>query len=99
MRLFRIEGGLLLTIGQLPRLASAALACIALPANLGVHTFWNKSDPTRKAQQRREFLADFSLLSRLMIASTDTASWRDRQAVERISEAVSSTVLDHRHRS
>lgn len=93
----QIGGGLLLATGQLPRLASAALAFTVLPANLGVHMFWNEPDPERKAQQRRDFLADLSLLGGLMIASADTAGkpsvgWRGRRAAKRISAAVSSAV-------
>ena len=93
----QIGGGLLLAAGRAPRLASAALAFTVIPANLGAHMFWTESDPERKAQQRRAFLTDVSLLGGLMIASADTAGkpslgWRGRRAAERLSERVSSAL-------
>ena len=69
----QIGGGLLLATGKLPRFASAALAATVIPGNLGAHMFWSEVDPERKAQKRREFLADISLLGGLIIASADTA--------------------------
>lgn len=93
----QIGGGLLLASGKLPRLASAALAATVVPGSLGGHLFWNETDPERKAQQRRDFLTDLSLLGGLMIASVDTEGkpslgWRGRQAARRASEAVSSAL-------
>src|SRR5262249_48171265 len=67
----QIGGGLLLAAGRMPRVASAALAFTVIPANLGAHMFWTESDPQRKTEQRRAFLADISLLGGLMIASAD----------------------------
>jgi uncharacterized membrane protein YphA (DoxX/SURF4 family) len=88
----QIGGGLLLASGKLPRLASAALACTVVPGSLGGHLFWTETDPERKAQQRRDFLSDLSLLGGLMIASVDTEGkpslgWRGRQAASRASKA------------
>src|SRR6202453_2019582 len=93
----QIGGGLLLATGKMPRGASAALALTVLPANLGAHMFWNETDKQLKAQKRREFLSDLSLLGGLMIASADTAGrpslgWRGRRAAERLSERVSSAL-------
>src|ERR1700756_5292515 len=93
----QIGGGLLLATGKAPRVASAALAFTVLPANLGAHMFWSESDPQVKAQKRREFLTDLSLLGGLMIASADTAGkpslgWRGRRAAERLSQRVSSAL-------
>lgn len=93
----QIGGGVLLATGRLPRLASAALALTVMPGNLGAHMFWSEPDPTLKAQKRREFLTDLSLLGGLIIASADTAgkpslAWRGRRAASRLSEAVSSTL-------
>ncbi|GFG65364.1 hypothetical protein MKUB_28540 [Mycobacterium kubicae] len=90
----QIGGGLLLAAGRLPRVASAALALTVIPGNLGAHMFWTESDPERKAEMRRAFLADVSLLGGLIIASADTAGkpslgWRGRKAAERLSERVS----------
>jgi uncharacterized membrane protein YphA (DoxX/SURF4 family) len=91
----QIAGGLLLAAGRMPRVASAALALTVIPANLGAHMFWTESDPERKAEQRRAFLADVSLVGGLIIASADTEGkpslgWRGRRAAERLSETVSS---------
>ncbi|HUH70451.1 MAG TPA: DoxX family membrane protein [Mycobacterium sp.] len=93
----QISGGLLLATGKAPRIASAALALTVLPANLGAHMFWSESDPQLKAEKRRDFLTDLSLLGGLMIASADTAGkpslgWRGRRAAERLSERVSSAL-------
>jgi uncharacterized membrane protein YphA (DoxX/SURF4 family) len=93
----QIGGGLLLATGKAPRIASAALAATVLPANLGAHMFWSESDPQVKAQKRKEFLTDLSLLGGLLIASADTAGkpslgWRGRRAAERLSERVSSAL-------
>ena len=93
----QIGGGLLLATGKLPRFASAALAATVIPGNLGAHMFWSEVDPERKAQKRREFLADISLLGGLIIASADTAGkpslgWRGRRAARKVSETVSSTL-------
>ena len=92
-----IGGGLLLASGKFPRLASAALAWTVVPGRLGGHLFWTEIDPQRKAQQRRDFLTDLSLLGGLMIASVDTEGkpslgWRGRHAARRASEAVSSAL-------
>ncbi len=93
----QIGGGLLLATGKMPRVASAALAFTVLPANLGAHMFWNETDPQLKAEKRKDFLTDLSLLGGLMIASADTAGkpslgWRGRRAAERLSERVSSAL-------
>ena len=90
----QIGGGLLLATGRLPRLASAALAATVIPANLGAHMFWSETDQQRKAQKRREFMTDISLLGGLIIASADTAGkpslgWRGRRAARKVTEAVS----------
>ncbi len=93
----QIGGGLLLATGKTPRVASAILALTVLPANFGSYSFWNETDPERKAERRREFLKDLSLVGGLMIASADTAGkpslgWRGRKAAERLSDRVSSAL-------
>lgn len=93
----QIGGGVLLASGKLPRLASAALAATVVPGSLGGHLFWTETDPQVKAQQRREFLTDLSLLGGLMIASVDTEGkpslgWRGRRAAKRASQAVSAAL-------
>jgi uncharacterized membrane protein YphA (DoxX/SURF4 family) len=93
----QIGGGLLLASGRLPRLASAALALTVVPGSLGGHTFWSESDPHRKADERRAFLTDVSLIGGLIIAAVDTEGkpslgWRGRRAARKVSEAVSSAL-------
>ncbi|CAJ1503912.1 DoxX family protein [[Mycobacterium] burgundiense] len=93
----QIGGGLLLATGKVPRLAAAALAATIVPGNLGAHMFWNETDPERKAQKRREFLTDVSLLGGLMIASADTAGkpslgWRGRRAAAKLGDTVTSAL-------
>ena len=93
----QIGGGILLATGKVPRLASAALAATVIPANLGSHMFWTEVDPALKAQKRREFLTDLSLIGGLIIASADTAGkpslgWRGRRAAAKVSGAVTSAL-------
>ena len=93
----QIGGGLLLASGRLPRVASAALALSVVPGSLGGHTFWSESDPHRKADERRAFLTDVSLIGGLIIAAVDTEGkpslgWRGRRAAHRVSEAVSAAL-------
>jgi uncharacterized membrane protein YphA (DoxX/SURF4 family) len=93
----QIGGGLLLATGKLPRVASAVLALTVVPGSLGVHTFWRESDPHRKADERRAFLTDVSLIGGLVIAAVDTEGkpslgWRGRRAAHKVSEAVSAAL-------
>jgi uncharacterized membrane protein YphA (DoxX/SURF4 family) len=93
----QIGGGLLLATGKLPRVASAALALTVVPGSLGGHTFWNETDPQRKANERRAFLTDVSLIGGLIIAAVDTEGkpslgWRGRRAAHKVSEAVSAAL-------
>jgi uncharacterized membrane protein YphA (DoxX/SURF4 family) len=93
----QIGGGLLLASGKLPRVASAALALSVVPGSLGGHTFWSEADPQRKADQRRAFLTDVSLIGGLIIAAVDTAGkpslgWRGRHAAHKVSEAVTAAL-------
>jgi len=93
----QVGGGLLLASGKLPRVASAALALTVVPGSLGGHMFWSETDPQRRADQRRAFLTDLSLIGGLMIASVDTEGkpslgWRGRRAAERASKAVSAAL-------
>jgi uncharacterized membrane protein YphA (DoxX/SURF4 family) len=93
----QIGGGLLLASGKLPRLASAALAFSVVPGSLGGHTFWSQTDPERKAEERRAFLTDVSLIGGLIIAAVDTEGkpslgWRGRRAAHKMSEAVSAAL-------
>ncbi|MBO0676238.1 DoxX family protein [Mycolicibacterium sp. S2-37] len=89
----QIGGGLLLATGKLPRLASAALAFSVVPGSLGGHTFWSETDPARKAEERRAFLTDVSLIGGLIIAAVDTEGkpslgWRGRRAAAKVTAAL-----------
>jgi uncharacterized membrane protein YphA (DoxX/SURF4 family) len=93
----QLGGGLLLATGKLPRVASAALALSVVPGSLGGHMFWNETDPQRKADERRAFLADVSLIGGLIIAAVDTEGkpslgWRGRRAAHKVSEAVTAAL-------
>ena len=93
----QIGGGLLLASGKLPRMASAALALTVVPGSLGGHMFWRESDPQRKADERRAFLTDVSLIGGLIIAAVDTEGkpslgWRGRRAAHKVSEAVTAAL-------
>jgi uncharacterized membrane protein YphA (DoxX/SURF4 family) len=93
----QIGGGLLLATGKLPRVASAALALSVVPGSLGGHLFWNEVDPERKAEERRAFLTDVSLIGGLIIAAVDTEGkpslgWRGRRAARKAAEAVTAAL-------
>jgi uncharacterized membrane protein YphA (DoxX/SURF4 family) len=93
----QIGAGLLLATGRLPRIASAALALSVVPGSLGGHAFWNQADPQRKADERRAFVADVSLIGGLIIASVDTEGkpslgWRGRRAARKVSDAVATAL-------
>jgi uncharacterized membrane protein YphA (DoxX/SURF4 family) len=93
----QIGGGLLLATGKMPRLASAALAFTVIPGSLGGHMFWNEPDPQRKADERRAFMTDLSLLGGLVIAAVDTEGkpslgWRGRRAARKVSGAVTAAL-------
>ncbi|CAN3129425.1 hypothetical protein ACNUDN_03209 [Mycobacterium sp. smrl_JER01] len=93
----QIGGGLLLATGRLPRVASAALALSVVPSSLGGHAFWNETDPERKADERRAFVTDVSLIGGLIIAAVDTEGrpslgWRGRRAARKVSGAVASAM-------
>jgi uncharacterized membrane protein YphA (DoxX/SURF4 family) len=93
----QIGGGLLLATGRVPRVASALLAATVIPGNLGRHMFWAESDPVIKADKRRAFLTDVSLIGGLVLASADTAGkpslgWRGRRAGRRVAERVSAAL-------
>jgi uncharacterized membrane protein YphA (DoxX/SURF4 family) len=93
----QIVGGVLLASGRAPRIASAVLALTVLPANLGQHMFWNETDPIRRAEKRRGFLSDLSLIGGLVLAAADTAgkpslAWRGRRAARRLTENVSAAI-------
>lgn len=93
----QIGGGLLLASGKLPRFASAALAFSVVPGSLGGHAFWNEVEPARKAEERRAFVTDISLIGGLIIAALDTEGkpslgWRGRRAARKVSGAVASAL-------
>jgi uncharacterized membrane protein YphA (DoxX/SURF4 family) len=93
----QIGGGLLLATGRMPRLASATLALSVIPGSLGGHMFWNEADPHRKADERRAFLADVSLIGGLIIAAVDiegkpSLGWRGRHAARNVSETVTAAL-------
>jgi uncharacterized membrane protein YphA (DoxX/SURF4 family) len=88
----QIGAGLLLATGRLPRLSSAALAVSVIPGSLGGHAFWNETDPSRKAAERRALFNDLGLIGGLIIASVDTEGrpslgWRARRAAHKVSDA------------
>ncbi|TDL08670.1 DoxX family membrane protein [Mycolicibacterium obuense] len=93
----QIGGGLLLATGKLPRVASAALALTVVPGSLGGHNFWNQTDPQRKAEERRAFVTDISLIGGLIIAAVDTEGkpslgWRGRRAARKAADAVTAAL-------
>ncbi len=79
-----LAGGAMLATGRVPRAAATILAASLVPTTLAAHAFWEKSDPTTRAQDRVHFLKNLGLLGGLLLASVDTegkpsVAWRARQ--------------------
>ena len=90
----QVGAGVLLSLGRLPRLASAALAASLVPTTLAGHRFWEEEDATRRAQQQIHFLKNVGLLGGLVIAAFDTEGapslgWRTRRTAHRVRARVS----------
>ena len=67
-----VGAGVMLAMGWLPRVASAALAGTLVPTTLAGHRFWEETDKQVKSQQTLHFLKNMGLLGGLIIAATDT---------------------------
>lgn len=85
----------LLAIGKAPRLASATLAVITLPAILSRYAFWETQDAQEKQERRNGLITNAALLGGLMIAAADTQGkpglqWRAQQAGKQIQAALPS---------
>ena len=80
-------GGLLLSMGRLPRLSALAIAATLVPTTLAGHRFWEIDDKQERAAQRIHFLKNLSMLGGLLLAAVDTAghpslAWRAQHAVQ-----------------
>jgi uncharacterized membrane protein YphA (DoxX/SURF4 family) len=83
----QFTGGLLLSMGRLPRLSALAIAATLVPTTLAGHRFWEIDDKQERAAQRIHFLKNLSMLGGLMLAAVDTAgnpslAWRAQHAVQ-----------------
>ena len=80
-----VGAGVMLAMGWMPRLASAALAGTLVPTTLAGHRFWEETDKQAKTQQTLHFLKNVGMLGGLIIAATDTEGrpslgWRAHKA-------------------
>jgi uncharacterized membrane protein YphA (DoxX/SURF4 family) len=85
----QLAGGIMLSLGRLPRLSAAALAASLVPTTLAGHRFWEETDQKVRAAQRTHFLKNLAMLGGLILAAADTegrpsVSWRARKAAERL---------------
>jgi uncharacterized membrane protein YphA (DoxX/SURF4 family) len=108
-RLVRLNGGmqlaagLLVFIGRLPRVASAALAVSLVPTTLASHQFWKIDDPTLRKADRVQFFKNAALIGGLLMAATASTgspslSWRAKRGVRNASGSLQSArenVLSH----
>ncbi|OQO90631.1 hypothetical protein B1813_13825 [Saccharomonospora piscinae] len=83
----KIAAGTMLSLGVLPRVASAALLSSLVPTTLAAHAFWEEKDPEQRQQQLIEFLKNAGLAGGLLLAVADTGGkpslgWRARHAAE-----------------
>ncbi|EHR63907.1 DoxX family protein [Saccharomonospora cyanea] len=89
----KIAAGAMLSLGVLPRVASALLLSSLVPTTLAAHAFWEEKDPEKRQQQLIEFLKNAGLAGGLMLAVADTGGkpslgWRARHAAEEASHHV-----------
>jgi len=83
----QVAAGALLAIGKHRRLAAVALAVSLVPTTYAGHRFWEETEPTRRQQQRIQFLKNLSILGGLITAAADTGGrpslpWRARRAAK-----------------
>ena len=83
----QFAGGLLLSMGRLPRLSALAIAATLVPTTLAGHRFWEFDDKQERAAQRIHFLKNLSMFGGLLITAADTAgspslAWRTRHAAK-----------------
>ncbi|MCU1496116.1 MAG: DoxX family protein, partial [Acidimicrobiales bacterium] len=67
----QVGAGVLLSLGKLPRLSSAALAASMIPTTLAGHRFWEAEGLERQSQQVH-FFKNVSILGGLILAAVDT---------------------------
>ncbi len=99
----QLTAGLLLAVGRVPRLASAALVASLVPSTLSGHRFWEETDPVSKADQRTQFLKNLAMLGGLLLAAMDTNGapslrWRAKKAAGRATASIGSigsSIGDH----
>ncbi len=92
--IIHVVGGFCLATGRAPRLSALALVATMVPTTLGVHRFWEESDPQKRANQQVHFFKNVSMMGGLMLASVDTAgkpslAWRARRRAARARERAS----------
>ncbi|HEX5096075.1 MAG TPA: DoxX family protein [Acidimicrobiia bacterium] len=92
-----VAGGVLLSTGRLPRLASLVLATTLIPTTFAGHAFWAEEDPQTRAQQRTQFFKNASMFGGLLFAALDTGGrpsipWRAKRAAHKAAEQVSEHV-------
>ncbi len=91
----QLGAGVLLAIGRMPRLASAALAVSLVPPTLSGYRFWEEADPAAKADQRTQFLKNLAMLGGLVLAAMDTNGspsirWRAKRAAGKATASIGS---------
>ncbi|MGW9309113.1 DoxX family protein [Saccharomonospora azurea] len=83
----KIAAGAMLSLGVLPRVASAMLLTSLVPTTLAAHAFWEEKEPEKRQEQLIEFLKNAGLAGGLLLAVVDTGGkpslgWRARHAAE-----------------
>jgi uncharacterized membrane protein YphA (DoxX/SURF4 family) len=68
----QVLGGAALATGKGRRLGALLLAGTLVPGTIARHPFWTVQDPEERAQDRKHFLKNLSLLGGVLIASADT---------------------------
>ncbi|WP_197319614.1 DoxX family membrane protein [Saccharomonospora sp. NB11] len=89
----KIAAGTMLSLGVLPRVASALLLTSLVPTTLTSHAFWEEKDPEQRQEQLVEFLRNAGLAGGLLLAVADTGGkpslgWRARHTTELASHQV-----------
>lgn len=79
--------GTALALGKAPRAAALTLAAIMIPTTYATSSFWEENDPPTRAELKKRFTINLSLVGGLLVTGVDTEgkpgiTWRIQNARE-----------------
>ncbi|MDQ2757204.1 MAG: DoxX family protein [Actinomycetota bacterium] len=80
-----VAAGAMMATGRLPRVGGLLAALSMAPTTVAGHSFWEKSDPTERAQHRTQFLKNVAIIGGALMVAVDTdgrpgLAWRAHHA-------------------